>query len=835
YFCFDQDDKRTTRQNVKKAISKTSKLFKKFGSQPWIISWNRKCGKGIDDVLYNFSQSGIEPQEQFSNLYRKALDFDNWESKQLKELTYQVDKKLNRRYLLNSENPSDTLPPSSAQLICLKSPKGTGKTHWMSWFSQPVSRSGEKRILLLTHRIQLSTQTADRLGIPYITQIKDCQTKNLLGQGMCIDSLHPNSQAHFNPEHWGNTYLILDEVMQVIWHLLSSTTCNKERVMIIKTLKQLLQNIIKNKGKIIIADADLSDVAIDFIKGLIGWEVNTFIIENEYKFDNPWTVYNFQDSDPSRLITLLKQKLSLGEKHLLCVSGQKAKSRWGSINLEVYLERKIKEDLPNLRILRIDSETVANPEHPACGCVSNINQIIKEYDLVIATSTIETGVSICEEHFDGVWGIFQGNSTTDGARQFLSRYRLPVPRYIWLKSTGIGFVADKSSNYKSLILNQNKLDKSNLKRIKANLIDCGFEETANGNFEPIALTTWAKLGAIINQGKWNYAAQILSELQEEGHIIVHIKPQTNYIQTADGEKLTLPKSEDSAKTKTEINTNRNQQYQQYRENVTNVVSLDELAYQRLQKQQLRTTDQLLQLRKTQLEHSYCIEVTPELVEKDDNKWYSKIQLDYFWRVNQKFLPIREENILNAALKNGDNNHFSPDTNKKFLGRKVDMLYFLEIHKLYEENVEKFHANHPLIQSIFNKCKANLFNVKLVLGIDFSKITSPIRCVQRILQLIGHRMPFIGREGKAGEQVRMYGQPAADFKYITTIHGKKKLFLDINNLPVPTPDGREEVFQQWLKRDALEEQRRIAAALQKVSTQEEMHSLLDLKFKPIENT
>ncbi|MEM7580247.1 MAG: DUF3854 domain-containing protein, partial [Cyanobacteria bacterium P01_A01_bin.80] len=47
YFCFDQDDKRTTRQNVKKAISKTSKLFKKFGSQPWIISWNRKCGKGI--------------------------------------------------------------------------------------------------------------------------------------------------------------------------------------------------------------------------------------------------------------------------------------------------------------------------------------------------------------------------------------------------------------------------------------------------------------------------------------------------------------------------------------------------------------------------------------------------------------------------------------------------------------------------------------------------------------------------------------------------------------------------------------------------------------------
>ncbi|MEO0688062.1 MAG: DUF3854 domain-containing protein, partial [Cyanobacteria bacterium J06649_11] len=179
YFCFDQDSKRSTRRDVNNAISKTAKLFKKFGCTPGVISWDKKLGKGIDDALYNSSLLEINPEEQFGNFYRSALGFDDWESKQLKQLTYPVDQKLNRRYLLNQDNPNDTLPPTDAQLIGVRSPKGTGKTHWMAWYTSPLLSSGEKRILLLTHRIQLSTQTADRLGIPYVTEVKDCETKNL--------------------------------------------------------------------------------------------------------------------------------------------------------------------------------------------------------------------------------------------------------------------------------------------------------------------------------------------------------------------------------------------------------------------------------------------------------------------------------------------------------------------------------------------------------------------------------------------------------------------------------------------------------------------------------
>ena len=814
YFAFDQDSKRTTRRDVNTAISKASKLFKKFDCVPHVISWDRKLGKGIDDALFNSSKLGINSEEQFGNFYKNAATFDDWESKQLKELPSPVDQKLNRRYLLDQNNPSDTLPPTDAQLICIKSPKGTGKTHWMTWYTSPLLSSGEKRILLLTHRIQLSTQTADRLGIPYVTEVKDCETKNLLGMGLCIDSLHPNSQARFKPEYWGNTVVIIDEVMQVIWHLLSSTTCVKERVAIIKTLKELLQNVIRSGGKIIIADADLNDIAIDFIKGLIGWEIKTHIIENEYKFNQPWKVHNFKDKDARRLVTLLKEKLEKGEKHLLCVSGQKAKSRWGSIALEAFFKKHI----PDLKILRIDSETVANPKHPAYGCVNNINKVIKDYDLVIATPTIETGVSIEEKHFDGVWGIFQGVSTTDSVRQFLSRYRVPVPRYIWVKSTGIGFIGNKSTNFKALIASERKLDKANRSR----LFDCGFEETLDGNLEPIALTTWAKLAAIINQGKWNYSEQVLHELEAEGHIIIDIDNSDDFIDSNDNEKIELPSENQAEKTKVEIDNNRDEQYQRHRENVAQAESLNDTAYEKLQKQQSRNDDELLQLKKGKLERSYGVEVTPKLVHKDDDGWYPQIRLHYYFDVGRKFLKAKDESVMNSALSNGNGEYFAPDTNKSLLGKKIDALDFLGINLLYKE--DKLHQNHPIIKDIFDKCKKNIYSLKLALGIDFTNIKNRIECVQRVLNLIGHKMPFIKKEGGRGKQIRIYGQPSADFEYIVSKEKRKKILLDINGLPIPKLDGREEVFTTWIKRDIQAEKKAIEDKLkleqQKTTSQDE---------------
>ena len=89
---------------------------------------------------------------------------------------------------------------------------------------QKATREG-KWVLLLTHRIQLGEALCQRVGLPYLTEIKTVEYGTVLGYGLCIDSLHPNSGARFNADNWQDGVIIIDEAEQVIWHLLNSATC----------------------------------------------------------------------------------------------------------------------------------------------------------------------------------------------------------------------------------------------------------------------------------------------------------------------------------------------------------------------------------------------------------------------------------------------------------------------------------------------------------------------------------------------------------------------------------------------------------------------------------
>jgi hypothetical protein len=766
YLCFDSDSKRRTIRDVNNVLAETAKLFIKAGCEVGVMSWHPLLGKGVDDVIASHGP------EQFDEIYRATLSFSQWQTHQSKRLTYSVDLLLNQRYL------GELTPPTNKQLICLKAPKGTGKTEWLAWMTDPVIRSGERRVLLITHRVQLSTQTANRLGIPYVTESSEQGT--LFGMGMCIDSLHPKSQARFNPEEWRGCWLIIDEVQQVIWHLLNSKTCQAERVSIIKNFKQLLLNIVNYGGKIFIADADLNDISIDFIKELLGIDIAPWIVENQYQFQQPWNVYCFGDKSPASLVKMLEEKLKAGEKHLLCVSGQKAKSKWGSRNLEAYLAKKS----PSLRILRIDSESVADPKHPAYGCTANINEIIKDYDLVIATPTIETGVSIEEKHFDGVWGIFQGVQATDSVRQHLSRYRLPVPRYLWVRSVGINRVGNGATTVKGLLAGEHKKDKANVQK----LIHLGLEESVDGNFEPCCLQTWAKMGVLINLGMSRYSQQILEDLASEGHHILDARDLDE-----------MPKENESEALKEDITQTCDEEYLEYREAVSAADSVDDSKYERLSRQQCKTQSEQLEFRKAELERRYNVPVTPDLVEKDEDGWYAQLRTHYYFGEGRQFLGDRDKNVFRTAVVNGDGDYFKVDTNRKLISKEIDALDWLKFEELLA--VDEITNFHPLAVEVFKKCKdpKNVYSLKLVLGIDFSKAKSPIQVLQSLMGLIGYRFPFLRREGGRGKQIRVWGKAAAEFERCP-ISGK--IILDANGKAIPISDRRDEVFKAWLERDAV---------------------------------
>jgi len=767
YFCFDQDEKIKTIKNVNIAIGKTAQLFKFQGSEIFVLSWDKRLGKGIDDVIFG----GFD----FDAIYRAAYTLNDWEVSQSAKLLREPNLRLEQRYL-------GDIPLPKSPIVAIKSPKNTGKTYTFQGWTELAIKAGERRVLIITHRINLGTQLADKLGVPYLSEVAETPEGSHFGLALCIDSLHPNSQARFNFENWKGAYIVLDETVQLINHLLNSSTCRKERVRIIKTFRSLLRYVIKTGGKIFCADADLNDSTLNFIQKEAGLSNDdVYLINNDYKFNEPWNIYSFGGTNPAELIQVLDAQLVEGKKVLLCVSGQKVKSKFGSQILESWFA----ERYPHLRILRIDSESVADKNHPAFGCVGRLNEIIKDYDLVLATPTIETGVSIDAEHFDSVFGIFQGVQAADSVRQFLSRYRPIVDRYIWVRETGINRVGSGSASIKSLLSGEYGKDRANIKRLK---MLCA-EYSDGEEFDNIYLNTWAVGAAIHNLGMWNYRQQVLKGLRDEGHNIINLNKKAN-----DAELKQIVQN---------IKDHCNRKYLIYREKVSQAESITDERFQQLDKQNSKTEKERLDYHKGRLERFYNIEITPEIIRKDDKRWGQQITNDYYFSTGRDFLEDREKNIFKNALENGDGSYFKPDTNKSFLGNKIELLDQLKIRELLK--LDEVSNAHPLMIEFDEKCTELQYLIKRDLGIDLSKTKSAIQKYQRVINLIGYKIPRLRREGVRGNQNWVYGAASHDFAR----DDKGKVLL-AEGKPIPILDERDRVFAQWLARDQSAREKALAA-------------------------
>ncbi|WP_375510464.1 hypothetical protein [uncultured Nostoc sp.] len=188
-----------------------------------------------------------------------------WQLRPFTLLTYPAAIALNQRFL------NQLLIPEGEKLIVLKLPKGTGKTEWLTSQVNKAHENGP-RVLIITYRIQLGEALCNRFGVNYVTEVHESETGDLLGYGVCVDSLHHGSQARFNANDWSNDIVIIDECDQVFWHLLNSgTEVANPRVSILKNLKQLIQNVLSSlQGKIYLSSADVSDCDVNYLLSLAG-------------------------------------------------------------------------------------------------------------------------------------------------------------------------------------------------------------------------------------------------------------------------------------------------------------------------------------------------------------------------------------------------------------------------------------------------------------------------------------------------------------------------------------------------------------------------------------
>jgi hypothetical protein len=760
YFAFDQDEKQQTRKANRMAVWCTAKLLKDQTCNVSIISWEPWI-KGCDELIV--AKGG----NHFVECYSKALSLENWQADRLRELSYKPALRLDS----STKYIGDFVPPPSAKLICLKAPKGSGKTEWLVKICAEAQTLGQK-VLVLTHRQQLGQALCSRFGIDYVTELTDSDTKGVFGFGLCFDSLRQNSQARFNPDDWHDCIIILDECEQSIWHLLSARTeVSKHRVQVLRNFQALIQNTLESaQGKIFLADADLSDLSVDYIRSLANFPVEPWIAVKEGN-PTPWDVTIWETCN--ELLGALVSHIRMRGRSLIFVDGQKAKSKWGTQNLEAYLAKLF----PELRILRIDAESVADPNHPAFGCIDKLNAVLPLWDIVIASPSIETGVSIdIKGHFTSVWDIAQGVVPVPSILQRMARLREPVPRHTWAKGYGIGRIGNGSTSPRKLMESQQTQFKAHVKLLAESEFPADFE--AASSFQPQSLRTWAKMAARINLGMVRYRHEIIRALIAEGHSI------------KGGDYLEILNIDDEAhgteQIKDDLTESRDKIYEEHCQAVSMAPTPDEKRYESLTKKQQRTKEELKEFRKGELSRRYSEElVSPTLVELDDDGEYQKARLHYYLTSGREFLAARDQQVVDRQLESGEGEVFLPDVNRSLIGGKIILLEALDIKSLLQQNTEWSNDSQVLID-LSIKSRQVTSGIKSMLGVTLKEDDTPVAVAQKILrQCLGLAFSTPIKRGAKGHQQRFYQ-------------------------PVEVPPLRQKILDVWLARD---EAARVAIAAQ----------------------
>ncbi len=742
-FCFDNDRKASTKKQVRSAIVKTGKLFVKRGCTVKVIEWQYP-EKGVDDLIV------ARKEAVFREIYARRKPLSAFQLLDVLDLSRFVSLSVSDRYL-----KSTLMPPKDAKIIGIKSAKNTGKSTWLASQVERAISAG-KKVIAISHRRQLARSLANRFKISYIEEMDRLNLGEVKSLALCIDSLHADSQARFDPEDWEDAIVIIDEAEQVFWHALNSTTLQNKRVKILENLEDLIKITLATGGKIYLTDADLSPIAIKYVQNLANFPLKTWVVENLYcPNQGKRKLYSYQGTDPRNLVAALTCAIASGKKVLVHTSGQKAKSKWGTINLEKFLQQKCCDLGKSISILRIDSESIGQREHPAYNCPQSLDRVISQYDVVLASPTLETGVSIdLKGHFDSVWCIAWGVQSVDSVCQAIARLRENVPRHIWARNVGINAIGNGSIEIKKLLASTHQQTRANIACLEA----AGVKDFSdlNWEWENHHLRVWALRAAIVNAGMHSYRQSIIEKLSAEGYQIFNLDRDP-----IDGLKL-----------KQEIDRSKEDIYQKYCRDVARSELLDRDEFDSLQKKRSLTQQERYSLLKTDLANRYCISVTPELVAKDDRGWYSQLLLHYYLTRGKQFLKRRDTSQL-FQLTESINKAFKPDINLQQLSLKVNGLKILEIERFLDS--ERQFTNLSLTDwysKIANPL--TLSQIKTVYGVSINpEKTSAIAAANKLLRQM---------------DLKLIHSP--------TLSARDRVYVLIS----ADRDNRQLIFAQWRDRD-----------------------------------
>ena len=703
-FCYDNDTKKKTIENVTKAVNQLAKQLSVLGISKNFTrcTWKDTKSKGIDDYLYDYN--GDEK-------YLKYEPFICGQS--FRDISPNLV--LSRKYLTdNRKECCDEIATAIDQnkLTIINSPKGTAKTEAISNYTAQFQSHGIK-ILVPTHRVQLMSELSRRFQIANATNYKT-SLDEALGLSLCIDSMHKNSSVKFNVERYSDCILVIDEIDQLLDHLISSTTeVRKHRPEIIQNLIKLLLTA----KKIIVASADISQDVVDFLEANSGEKA--YIISNEYK-QKSGICTQYTQTRPEVFLKDFFTAVDSGQNILMFTSSQQIISSYSTQNLEILLKKKY----PHCKIMRIDAETVVNPHRKEYMCMKNINSFIEREapDILLISPVLETGIDITSTYFDSYWGMNWGVTSVNSFSQAMARVRADIPRYIWSSNSSSLNIGNGSCFSSGLLYAQKHQSYVN------KLIFFSFNDDLDWYMNDSCLKYWAERGAIVNTQKRMLVKSVRLKFSSD-YKTIKINDES-----LEKEKKKIIVS----KIKENKAANISEQYEQ----ILSSPYLDDNDYKALVDKKDKTLEERFTQRKNKLiryisPKSRKAELSFQLLEDEDKGLLPKIHL--YWLLNQ---GLKTAHKIDAQRL--QNNEFVIDLNNKCTAIKIAYLLNFSILQIINNPFEEYYPKHSFvievgsnIRSGFNKLREFDLTIKDLWSLrTLSPQSLDINLVKWCLQLLG---------------------------------------------------------------------------------------------------
>jgi hypothetical protein len=688
YFCFDFDQKLETRQAVNLNIKITGSLLVQAGCRVQVIDLPAGTEKGVDDFLV------ARGAEAFAQLYQQAPDFYQWQANAFNRLSYTPQVSLSQRFL----GPLPELPPG---LTVIKSAKGTGKTESLNSIIWQ-----QRRVLLIGHRVALLRNLSDRLGLPLYSN-DGINLERVQNLAITVDSLAklPTIFNQFD-------LVIIDEVEQVLDHLANSSTCKKFR----EKALLVFEYFCRKATRVVALDADLSDVSINYLLACRGQQTDPFLIVNHYK-DGGRQVNWFEDADPSGLIVTLIDEIAEGKRPYIFTDSKAEAKR---------LELLLQNQFPEKQIVTIHGDNSGEPDKALL--IQYINQFAPQFDVLISTPSLGTGISIDVEHFDCVYGIAHGGSLS--ATQFsqgLFRVRADVALSVWVSSRVVRGYRETNS----IQLRQNAIRAYKVSGILLNIdMETGEQSVRNPDY----LKLWSELNACKNYSLNHLRNSVRLQLQAEGHAI------------------SLQEKAPQPATRNQLRQAKAMIRQREAEAIASARDISSFDIECLDHSRRFTPEERCAVEKYRIRTGYGMEVTPALVLKDQQGRLlsALLRLDYF---------LSDVEVCRAEdLENRKQFQVITDVAHHLLKRNIRDR--MGLRALLDPEQE---FSHQDLQELGDFCRHHQRDIKFLFNLTISKQSSNGWIYGEIMHQLGLKTEF-RRTGGRGQQQKLYRITAESWEF-----------------------------------------------------------------------